>query len=118
MPYVKVKKFGSKYKVCDPEGKCLSKKPLSLEKAKKQELAVRLSTLRKEGKIPPRKNGKGFLTEVAKIFGDAAAKGIASSVNEYRDPKNKSRIDELKAKMKGKGMSSSYAMLPKMKCKF
>ena len=51
-------KFGSKYKVCDDKGKCLSKKPLSKKRATAQELAVRLSTLRKEGKIPARGSGK------------------------------------------------------------
>lgn len=57
---VKVKKVAHGFKVCDPKGRCLSKKPLSKKMAQKQELAVRLSTLRKEGKIPARMNGKGM----------------------------------------------------------
>ncbi len=75
MPYVVVKKVNRGYKVCSPRprGRCLSKKPLTKEMAQKQELAVRLTTLRKEGKIPPRMEGKGH---------------------------------------------SSFAMLPKQKCKF
>jgi hypothetical protein len=45
------------YKVCeqDKPSNCYSKKGLSLTKAKKQELAIRLSELRKQKKIPPRK---------------------------------------------------------------
>lgn len=56
---LKVKKVKSGFKVCDDKGKCLSKKPMTKKRALKQELAVRLSTLRKEGKIPPRMTGKG-----------------------------------------------------------
>lgn len=52
---LKIVKFKSGFRVCDDKGKCLSKKPLTKKKATKQELAVRLSTLRKEGKIPKRK---------------------------------------------------------------
>jgi hypothetical protein len=115
---VKVKKFGSKYKVCDPEGKCLSKKPLSLEKAKKQELAVRLSTLRKEGKIPARKNGKGpmidFMSDV-----------ISNTYNEWKknrkpvDPRVQAELDKIikSKKIQGKG-ASSYAVLSNTKIKF
>lgn len=57
MPYVVVKKVNKGYKVCSPRarGRCLSKKPLTKRMAQKQELAVRLTTLRKKGKIPPRK---------------------------------------------------------------
>ena len=56
---LKVKKFKSGFKVCDDKGKCLSKKTMTKKKAIKQELAVRLSTLRKEGRIPTRMSGKG-----------------------------------------------------------
>ncbi len=58
---LKITKKGSKYRVCDSKGKCLSKKGLSKKQAQKQELAVRLSTLRSEGRIPPRMTGKGSL---------------------------------------------------------
>ncbi len=52
---LKVVKYKYGFRVCDTKGKCLSNKPLTKKKAKKQELAVRLSTLRKEGRIPKRK---------------------------------------------------------------
>lgn len=54
---LKVVKYKSGFRVCDEKGDCLSKKPLSLKRAKKQELAVRLQTLRKEGRIPQRGMG-------------------------------------------------------------
>lgn len=54
---LKIVKYKSGYRVCDDKGKCLSKKPLSKKKATAQELAVRLSTLRKEGRIPVRGSG-------------------------------------------------------------
>jgi hypothetical protein len=53
MPLV-IKKFKSGYRVCDDKT-CFSKKPLTKTKAKTQELAIRLSNLRKQGRIPPRK---------------------------------------------------------------
>jgi hypothetical protein len=39
MPYV-IKKFGKKYKVCKTSGKCFSKKPIPLERAKRQRKAL------------------------------------------------------------------------------
>ena len=44
------------FKVCeqDKPTNCYSKKGLTKKQAKKQELAIRLSGLRKEGKIKPR----------------------------------------------------------------
>jgi len=53
MPLV-IKKFKSGFRVCDDKT-CFSKKPLTKTKATKQELAIRLSNLRKAGKIPERK---------------------------------------------------------------
>ena len=53
MPLV-IKKVKSGFKVCD-DGTCYSKKPLTKKRATKQELAIRLSNLRKQGRIPPRK---------------------------------------------------------------
>jgi len=53
MPLV-IKKFKSGYRVCDEET-CYSKKPLTKKRATKQELAIRLSNLRKQGRIPKRK---------------------------------------------------------------
>lgn len=53
MPLV-IKKFKSGYRVCDDKT-CFSKKPLTKMKATKQELAIRLSNLRKAGRIPARK---------------------------------------------------------------
>jgi hypothetical protein len=53
MPLV-IKKFKSGFRVCD-EKTCFSNKPLTKKIAKKQELAIRLSNLRKQGRIPPRK---------------------------------------------------------------
>ncbi len=87
MPYVKVKKVDKGYKVCDPEGKCLSKKPLSLKKAQKQELAVRLSTLRKEGKIPARKKGGAVrpLTEDEKLKAEKGGIQIAKLKKQAED---------------------------------
>ena len=52
---LKIVKYKSGFRVCDDKGKCLSKKPLTKRRAMKQELAVRLSTLRKQGRIKPRK---------------------------------------------------------------
>jgi dissimilatory sulfite reductase (desulfoviridin) alpha/beta subunit len=43
MPY-RLKKIKSGYKVCKPSGKCFSKKPLSLKKAKKQLTALHINT--------------------------------------------------------------------------
>ena len=56
MPYV-VTKIKNGYKVCRMDDKriCLSKKPLTLTKAKKQQVAVVLSEMRKRGIIPKRK---------------------------------------------------------------
>jgi hypothetical protein len=56
MPLV-IKKFKSGFRVCeqtDPKT-CYSKMPLTKKRASKQELAIRLSKLRKQGRIPPRK---------------------------------------------------------------
>jgi hypothetical protein len=55
---LKIVKFKTGFRVCDDKGQCLSKKPLSKKRAVAQELAVRLSTLRKEGRIPARGSGK------------------------------------------------------------
>lgn len=52
---LKIVKFKKGFRVCDLEGQCLSKKPLTKKRAIKQELAVRLTSLRKQGKIGPRK---------------------------------------------------------------
>lgn len=52
---LKIVKHKTGFRVCDLEGHCLSKKPLTKKRAMKQELAVRLSSLRKQGRIPPRK---------------------------------------------------------------
>ena len=56
MPY-KIRKLPkqSLYKVYGERGNALSKKGLSLVKAKKQLTAVNLSELRQQGRIPPRK---------------------------------------------------------------
>lgn len=45
------------FKVCEVDNPttCYSKKPLTKKVARKQELAIKLSELRKEGKIKPRK---------------------------------------------------------------
>lgn len=51
---LKIVKYKSGFRVCDDKDKCLSKKPLTKKMAMKQELAVRLSTLRKRGKIQNR----------------------------------------------------------------
>lgn len=56
MPLI-IKKVKSGFKVCeqtDPKT-CYSKMPLTKKRATKQELAIRLSKLRKEGRIPKRK---------------------------------------------------------------
>jgi hypothetical protein len=45
---------GRGYKVRSIHGAVLSKKPLSLEEAKKQRTAVQLSELRSMGRMPPR----------------------------------------------------------------
>jgi hypothetical protein len=52
MPLV-IKKYKSGFRVCEEDNPkiCYSKKPLTEKKAKKQELAIRLSKLRKEGRI-------------------------------------------------------------------
>lgn len=44
------------FKVCeiDKPSNCYSKKALTKKQAKKQELAIRLSELRKKGKLKPR----------------------------------------------------------------
>lgn len=56
MPYKIRKQPNQKlYKVYGKSGNPLSKKGLSLSKAKKQRTAAILSELRKEGRIPPRK---------------------------------------------------------------
>ncbi len=56
MPYI-VTKIKNGFKVCrmDKPSVCLSKKPLTKKMALKQEIAVRLSELRKAGRIPKRK---------------------------------------------------------------
>jgi hypothetical protein len=56
MPYV-VTKIKNGYKVCRMDDKriCLSKRPLTLKTAKKQQVAVVLSEMRKRGIIPKRK---------------------------------------------------------------
>lgn len=53
MPLV-IKKFKYGFRLCD-EKTCYSNKPLTKKRASKQELAIRLSKLRKQGRIPPRK---------------------------------------------------------------
>lgn len=53
MPYHTEKAEGGYYVVSE-SGTKLSKKPLSKERAKKQQIAATLSSLRSEGKIPPR----------------------------------------------------------------
>lgn len=56
MPLI-IKKVKSGFKVCeqtDPKT-CYSKIPLTKKRATKQELAIRLSNLRKQGRIPKRK---------------------------------------------------------------
>lgn len=80
---LQVKKVKSGFKVCDDKGQCLSKKPLSKKQATKQELAVRLSTLRKEGRIPPQK-GKGAVlnrvgSDIANV-GKAGVKAVGSAI--------------------------------------
>lgn len=127
---VKVKKVAHGYKVCDPQGKCLSKKPLSKTMAQKQELAVRLSTLRKEGRIPPQKgmgNVFGKKKQVMdsselfkKVKRDEDSADIRSGM--YSDYRQK--LKELKETgrvkprpMLGRG-TSSYATLRNVKCKF
>lgn len=56
MPYI-VTKVKNGFKVCrlDNPSVCLSKKPITKKMAIKQELAVRLSELRKRGVIAKRK---------------------------------------------------------------
>ena len=53
MPY-RLFHSGRGYKVRSIHGAVLSKKPLSLEQAKKQRTAVQLSELRSMGRMPPR----------------------------------------------------------------
>ena len=48
MPY-KVERKGSGFAVCDAK-RCFSKKPLTLENARKQRIAIALSESRKTGK--------------------------------------------------------------------
>jgi len=50
MPY-RLKEFDDKWKVCDDK-RCFSKKPLSKKKASRQQIALALSTSKKEGKPP------------------------------------------------------------------
>jgi len=57
MPY-RLVASGDKYYVVSPHGHYLSKHPLSHEEAMKQETAVRLSELRKEGRLAPALAGK------------------------------------------------------------
>jgi hypothetical protein len=56
MPYI-VTKVKNGYKVCrmDDKTNCLSKRPLTEKVAKKQQIAVVLSEMRKRGVIPKRK---------------------------------------------------------------
>jgi hypothetical protein len=54
MPYTIIPS-GRGYKVRSIHGAILSKRPLSLEKAKKQRTAVQLEELRSMGRMPPRK---------------------------------------------------------------
>jgi len=51
-----VKKIKNRFKVCEIDNPeiCYSKKGLTKKKAMKQELAIRLSKLRKVGRIKPR----------------------------------------------------------------
>lgn len=56
MPYI-IKKVNKGFKVCkktNPD-ECYSNKPLPLKRAVKQEIAIRLSELRKKGRIPKNK---------------------------------------------------------------
>ena len=53
MPY-RLVASGDKYYVVSPHGHYLSKHPLSHEEAMKQSTAVRLTELRKEGRLAPR----------------------------------------------------------------
>jgi len=53
MPY-SVFHTGRGYKVRSVHGRVLSKKPLTLEEAKKQRTAVQLAELRSMGRMPPR----------------------------------------------------------------
>lgn len=53
MPYHMEKADGGYYVVSE-SGTKLSKKPLSKERAEKQKIAATLSSLRDEGRIPPR----------------------------------------------------------------
>jgi len=48
MPY-RLKEFDDKWKVCDDK-RCFSKNPLSKKTAKKQRIALAISTAKKEGK--------------------------------------------------------------------
>jgi len=57
MPYI-IKPVGKNtFKVCEMDNPktCYSKMPLTKKRATKQELAIRLSKLRRQGRIPPRK---------------------------------------------------------------
>ena len=110
---LKVKKVKAGYKVCDDKGKCLSNKPLSKKQATKQELAVRLSTLRKEGKIPPQK-GKGKISdavgkELLKTGSEAFVKGFKFMKDAEKTPLTAAKKAEYDAmiqkykQQKGKG---------------
>lgn len=103
---LKVKKVKAGYKVCDDKGKCLSNKPLSKKQATKQELAVRLSTLRKEGKIPPQK-GKGKIADaIGKTGAEAFVKGYKFMKDAEKTPltaQKKAEMDAMIKKYSGKG---------------
>lgn len=141
---LKIKKVKSGFKVCDDKGKCLSNKPLTLKRAKKQELAVRLQTLRKEGRIPARGKGavlnrvgsdianvgKAGVKSLGSALASVAADGVNSLIDKFVkklkepiDPKAQAAAIEAIKKAKGTSLqsgkgASSFAVLSKTKVKF
>ena len=48
---IKIKKRGEGFKVCD-SSRCFSNQPLTHEMARKQQIAINLEKLKKEGRFP------------------------------------------------------------------